>query len=117
MESQITNNIKIILAPSFFSKDITLLELFNKNKNSNITKEIFIQNIIDGLVYITLMDDDPIGYAIINGNGGICEYYVEDIQEKEDVKRLLQNLPPQRPLSPGRSLHIKKGATFDSRIF
>lgn len=84
-----TTNIKIILSPSFFSKDIALLELFNKNKDSNITKEIFIQNIIDGLVYIALMDDDPIGYAILNSNGRICEYYVEDIPRNEEVKKLL----------------------------
>ena len=62
-------NIKGILSPSFFSKDIALLELFNKNKDSNITKEIFIQNIMDGLVYIALIDDDPIGYALLDKDG------------------------------------------------
>ena len=87
-----TNNIKIILSPSSFSKDIALLELFNKNKDSNITKEIFIQNIMDGLVYIALIDDDPIGYAILNSNGSIYEYYVEDVQKKEVVAELLLNL-------------------------
>ena len=40
-----------------------------KNKNSDITKEIFIQNIIGGLVYIALMDDDPIGYALLDKDG------------------------------------------------
>jgi hypothetical protein len=85
-------NIKGILSPSFFSKDIALLELFNKNKNSNITTEIFIQNIIDGLVYIALIDDDPIGYAILNSNGGIYEYDVENIQEYEEIKKLLLNI-------------------------
>ena len=85
-------NIKIIPAPSFFSRDIALLELFNKNKDSNITKEIFIQNIMDGLVYIALIDDDPIGYAILNSNGSIYEYYVEDVQKKEVVAELLLNL-------------------------
>lgn len=38
------------------------------------------------------MDDDPIGYAILNSNGRICEYYVEDVQKKEVVAELLLNL-------------------------
>ena len=62
-------NIKIIPTPSFFSKDIALIELFNKNKQSNITKEIFIKNIIEGLVYVALIDDDPIGYALLDKDG------------------------------------------------
>ena len=85
----VINNIKIIVAPSFFSKDIALLELFNKNKDSNITKEIFIQNIIDGLVYVALVEDDPIGYAILNDNGRIHEYYVDDPPTRKYVKKLL----------------------------
>ena len=69
MESHNPNNIKIIPTPSFFSKDIALIELFNKNKQSNITKETFIKNIKEGLVYVALIDDDPLGYALLDKNG------------------------------------------------
>jgi len=61
----------------------------HRNKDSNITKEIFIQDIIYGLVYLALIDDDPIGYTILNRNGSIYEYYVEEIQEKKVVEKLL----------------------------
>ena len=61
-------NLKIIPTPPFFSKDIALIELFNKNKQSNITKEIFIENIIKRSVLVALIDDDPIGYALLDKN-------------------------------------------------
>jgi len=84
------HNIKIIIAPEFFAQDLALLQLFAENHRSNFSKEDFIQKIKENLVRIALIEDDPYGYAILDENKSVKEYYIENgINWPDEIKKLL----------------------------
>ncbi len=83
------SRIEILRAPEFFASDIAVLDLFDKNSESNLSRENFITKIKDGLVKIAMIEEDPFGYAVLSKDGCTSEYYIEECILKDDIQKLL----------------------------
>ena len=83
-------NIRIIIAPEFFARDVALIDLLDENLKSHFSKEEFIRKIKGNLVRVDLIGDDPYGYAILDKENNVKEYYADkEVKNQEEIQELL----------------------------
>lgn len=89
----ISVEVRIYIAPDFFSNDLALLELrkgIGEKNNSRYTEEEFVKEILDGNVVVAMLRDDPIGYAVFK-KGKVVESYVEWGFKNSKLEEYLRN--------------------------